>query len=390
MQSNNLIRICAAGAGKTYSICHEAIHEAESKRTLIITYTNRGINSIRKELCYANRGVLPVNVDAVTWYTFLLKEMIKPYQTELYGINELNGLNFLMMHEVNYAKKGTKARYVDKSFYVRAEVASELAIELNSRTNGAVLDRLERIYSHIYIDEVQDMAGYDLNLIELLMRSGLSVTIVGDGKQATFQTHYARKNKNKSGQNFWDFFAAACKQNLAKIQCNLMSRRFNGEICNYANRIYPNNNNISTLMNTITGHDGVFLIRKSDVGVYYNCFTPVVLKYDIKTDTLGYTSYNFGECKGMTFDRILIFPNKTMLAFLKKGTPLKSPQKYYVAVTRPRYSIAIVVDKFPNNTAYEFQKLKLIGTQIDVLHVIPNKQFDINSHVFEIKTDVRE
>ncbi len=35
------------------------------------------------------------------------------------------------------------------------------------------------------------------------------------------------------------------------------------------------------------------------------------------------------------------------------GKPLNSPEKYYVAATRPRYSLAIVIDKPPKSSVFE-------------------------------------
>jgi len=63
-------------------------------------------------------------------------------------------------------------------------------------------------------------------------------------------------------------------------------------------------------------------------------------------------AFIYGECKGMTFDRILLYPTKPLTAFLS-GKKLDSQEKYYVAVTRPRFSLAIVVDKLPTGTTFE-------------------------------------
>ncbi|MGN0194768.1 MAG: UvrD-helicase domain-containing protein [Pseudoramibacter sp.] len=359
MQCDNLIRVCAAGAGKTYKICHEALHMAKNTHSIIITYTNRGIESVKNELIKANSGVLSDNIDVMTWYSFLLREMIKPYQSELFEINQLCGLNFRLMHKRNYQKKENPLRYVDSKFNVRAEQASALAIELNIRTQGAVINRLARIYDHIFIDEVQDMAGYDLDLIRLLIVSKIPITIVGDEKQAIFQTHYSRKNANKSGKNVWKFFSSLKNKGLVVVEKNLYSRRFNERICNFANSIYSDANNISTCMKEKTKHDGVFLVLKKDVNQYYQRFHPVVLRYDVKTNTMEYRAYNFGECKGLTFDRVLIFPNKAFLNFVLKNQKLKSPTKYYVAATRAKYSIAIVINNI--NSIRRYKEKVLLG-----------------------------
>ena len=128
-------------------------------------------------------------------------------------------------------------------------------------------------------------------------------------------------------------------------------------------------------MKVKTEHDGVFHIRHEDVNAYCQYFHPVVLKYDKKTDTYGLESFNFGECKGDTFDRVLIFPNVPLKKLLLKGEKLSSPEKYYVAVTRPRYSIAIVMDeKPPRKEEFEKVTLNLNGQAIKAFHWIPSEE----------------
>ncbi len=61
----------------------------------------------------------------------------------------------------------------------------------------------------------------------------------------------------------------------------------------------------------------------------------------------GHDALNFGESKGMTFDRVLIFPHKKGGDWLKSGNfdyIEKSAAKLYVGVTRARYSVAFVYD----------------------------------------------
>lgn len=355
MQSNNIIKIEAAGAGKTYSICECALkvteNETNAKRVLIISYTNRGIDAIKTEIKKQNMGALSNKIDVMSWYTFLLGEMIKPYQSFLFDINEIKSLDFSEVYgKINYKKKGRKARYINSHGDIRSNYASELILYLDDISNSRVVNRLQEMYSHIFIDEVQDMAGYDLNIIEVLMKSNISIICVGDNKQATFKTNNSTKNKKMTGTNIWMFFKNMVNEGIAKIEKKLVSRRFNRKICSFANEVYSNENNMTTSMSDVTEHDGVVLIAKDDLAKYYNYFCPTVLRYDKKTDTGEYLSYNFGECKGMTFDRVIIFPNGPFKDFLLKEKVLKSPQKYYVAATRAKYSIAFVLDKLPEET----------------------------------------
>lgn len=57
---------------------------------------------------------------------------------------------------------------------------------------------------------------------------------------------------------------------------------------------------------------------------------------------------NFGEVKGMTFDRVLIFPHKKGRQWLASGdyTYVRdSAAKMYVGITRARHSVAFVFDE---------------------------------------------
>jgi DNA helicase-2/ATP-dependent DNA helicase PcrA len=53
---------------------------------------------------------------------------------------------------------------------------------------------------------------------------------------------------------------------------------------------------------------------------------------------------NYGESKGLGFDRVLIYPTKPILDFILNNKDLDgmSRAKFYVAITRARYSVGIV------------------------------------------------
>lgn len=364
----NTVRLAAAGAGKTWQICNSAIAFAQSNgasRVLLISYTNKGIDSIKGELEKQNAGVIPANITVLTWYQFLLRELIRPYQTYIAGINEIKSLDFSLEHTANYAKAGTKARYITRGKNVRSEEASNLLLLLNQKSGQLPIKRLEKVYSCIYFDEIQDLAGRDIEVLELLLSSNIDVVCVGDNKQSTFQTHSTRTNRAKTGKNIFDYFYSLEKSGIVQIEEALCSRRFNPAICQFANLVYPNSKNITTIMNETTEHDGVFIISKMDAMKYYSYYHPHELRYSIKTtDICGPFATNFGECKGKTFDRCMIYPTEPFIKFLK-GKKLASPEKYYVAVTRARYSNAIVVDTLFGAVGFEKCKIKIGGETID-------------------------
>jgi len=50
MQSKNNIHLACAGAGKTYNIAKDILSLHSHKKILVVTYTNRGIESLINEI----------------------------------------------------------------------------------------------------------------------------------------------------------------------------------------------------------------------------------------------------------------------------------------------------------------------------------------------------
>ena len=109
----------------------------------------------------------------------------------------------------------------------------------------------------------------------------------------------------------------------------------------------------------------VVKVYYKDFENYFKIYKPTILKFDARTKT-DYNSLNFGQCKGMTFDRVAIFPNKKYKEFLQNGTSLDSPCKYYVSATRAKYSIVFVVEKLFENDRFKYMNIKLEDSSIKV------------------------
>jgi superfamily I DNA/RNA helicase len=208
MQLDKVI-MAAAGSGKTYKICEHAKKNQKDnkKKILLVTYTNKGVEAIKIEYRKQNQGIIDKNIVIQSWYQFILAELIKPYQSYIVdGVNYIEGLDFSNMYGiVNYKSIGTKERYLSGR-NIKANFASEMSIQANTKSNGKVINRLEQIYSHIYIDEVQDMTGYDLEIFDMFFESSINITLVGDYKQATYCTHNSTKHKKVTGTCIIDSF----------------------------------------------------------------------------------------------------------------------------------------------------------------------------------------
>lgn len=369
MQLNNIVIMAAAGAGKTHDICKEVIENAKTtnKKILITTYTNKGIESIEKEYKKQNNGVIDKNVVVLSWFQFLLRELVKPYQSSILNkINIINSIDFNHQYGyINFNSRGTLKHYMFTN-NILSNTVSEFAIDSNIKSNNKVMQRLEEIYSHIYIDEIQDLAGEDIEILNLFFNSKIQIQCVGDVKQSTYTTYNAKKNKKITGIHLIDFFKELERKGIITLLFNNKTRRFGREICEFSNSICNDKNNrIKSDKIYKEENQGVYLLDKKDFENYFKIYKPTILKFDAKTK-IDYDSLNFGQCKGMTFDRVAIFPNKKYKEFLQKGKSLDSPCKYYVSATRAKYSIVFVVEKLFENDNFKYTNMSLGDNSIKV------------------------
>ena len=95
---------------------------------------------------------------------------------------------------------------------------------------------------------------------------------------------------------------------------------------------------------------------------YCEKFSPTILRWDGAI----FPEWNYGKSKGLTFDRVLIYPTQSIEKWLKDNNTALKPSsrcKFYVAITRARYSAGIVYDY---NDADEFEGIEKYGTNVHV------------------------
>lgn len=338
------IVLAAAGSAKTQMILDRVLANP-GRSALITTYTTENLAQITRRLEKASEGVVPSHVTVMTWFSLLVNHAIRPYQRSVFDqSNFINAFNFLGKRS-QYTRKDESARYfLDGNRDVYRDGAADLACEVDVRSGGLVCQRLAAMFDDIYIDELQDLAGYDLNFLELLLGSDATVVAVGDSRQQTFVTNDSRKNKAFKGDGLVEWVKA--RADLCKLEFRNECYRSNQQICDFADSMFPSHPKTVSRNETVTGHDGIFMITRAEVPTYYAHHHPVVLRYRRDFDTLGLPAKNFGVAKGSTYDRTLIFCTRPMLKCLSEGdaTKLTSKEKFYVAVTRARFSVAFVID----------------------------------------------
>lgn len=346
MPSANRISLASAGSGKTTAIVEEACRSP--LRSALITYTLNG----RRELsdrAYQHFGAIPPNVSIGTWYSFVLAHFVRPYQNHFCRGPRVGAINFKRVPDElrrRFGKADTERFFFSSPGRIWRDRVTDFACQVIDKTDGLPLRRIERIFGRVYIDEAQDLSGWDLDLIQHLLKSTTEIVLVGDHRQATYSTNDNQKNKPYAGQNIVKKFVEWERAGLAEIQHRAVSRRCNRAICDFADRLFPDSPKAESLNAEVTGHDGVFLLTAADLARYCQTFSPQPLRYSKATTVPHGKPLNFGDVKGMTFDRTIIYPHGTFQKFLKTGRlELKghSLTRTYVAVTRARHSVAIVV-----------------------------------------------
>ena len=388
--TNNKLIIAAAGSGKTTFLVDEALKQKNGK-VLITTYTQANEAEIRKKIIEKNKCI-PENATVQTWFSFLLKHGVRPFQGTLFE-KKINGLILVNSQSGLKAYKSqcqdckqerivkgncTKCKnpiyfgeekeferhYFTKALKIYSDKLSKFVFRCNEKSGGSVVDRISRIYSHIYIDEVQDLAGYDLELLKLLFACNSAILLVGDPRQGTYSTNSAPKNKQFKKAKVINYFFQDKSININTDQTSLLTNyRCNKPICDLSNKLFADFQATTSGNNTVTEHDGVFFIKEKDIETYLQKFQALQLRDSKKKEVNeSYRVMNFGEAKGLSFDRVLIYPTKPFLDWLKdSNTQLAetSRSKFYVAITRARHSVAIVNDKENINNEIQHHKIGL-------------------------------
>jgi len=257
-------------------------------------------------------------------------------------------INFPDGRSVRYARYADTERYFFKNGdEIYSDKISRFVIDSEKNSNGLVTRRLSDIYEEIYIDEFQDLAGYDLDLLEVFLKAGIRLVIVGDPRQCTYITNNSAKNSQYRGIGVLNLVRKWETNNLCQIENHTISHRCNQQICDFADMLWPDTKKTVSRNRATTGHDGIFVVSEDSVSEYVKRYRPVLLRYDRRAKTYGYPALNFGNAKGLEFDRVFIIPHRPIKNYLTSGDVNDvsgSLEKFYVAVTRAKYSVAFLYD----------------------------------------------
>ncbi|MGL5376734.1 MAG: UvrD-helicase domain-containing protein [Cetobacterium sp.] len=364
MNKSKLI-ISGAGVGKTTYLVKKAI-ELKKERIAIVTFTEANEVEIRKKFFELN-GVIPFNIAIETWFSFCIKHGIKPYKGELFEelfTKDIKGMVFsegnsslIKLSNRNMQKKSTELRYYfNKDFKIYSDKISKFISECNKKSNGKVINRLVENFDYIFFDEIQDFVGYDLEIISDIINSKIKILMVGDPRQTTYSTHNENKNKKYINGKIKEYLIDKFKKKLeTRVEIDEKSlnnsHRNNLKICNLANKLYPEFKKVQPCdccHDRSLNDDGIHFIKKNEIDEYLQKYNPIQIKWDNRVKVnKKYKSINFGNSKGLTYDRVLIYPTLEMKKWIKDNNyTLKdiTRAKFYVGITRARHSVGIVLN----------------------------------------------
>jgi DNA helicase-2/ATP-dependent DNA helicase PcrA len=342
----NTLTLAVAGGRKTQGVVDACLQAQAGHRALVLTYTTANQESVMARLAPWQPSATSIAVSG--WFSFLLSHWIRPYLPRLFPGRTLRGMQF--EGDGGRYATGDKRHLTEEGLAYRWHLAS-LAVKVDEASGGAVLDRLGRIYDRIWIDEIQDLNGYDLVVLERLMDAGIEVKMVGDVRQAILQTNIRDpKYKQYKGVAIKDWFDLQVKARRLKIVQRTTTWRCNQAIATLADSIFGPDWGFEPTISAnevASGHDGLFAVTPDHAAAYVEAYGPLCLRRNASSArTLALPFVNIGMAKGLEREHVLIAPTAAMREFFQHGTPLEPAAacSLYVAVTRARSSVAVLAE----------------------------------------------
>jgi len=186
----------------------------------------------------------------------------------------------------------------------------------------------------------------------MLLDSSIPIDMVGDVRQAVIATNErGRKNKSFMCMGIWDWFRKAEKSGRLAITQQTQTWRCRPEIAEFADALFDASCGFDPTVSpntAVTGHDGLFLVRREDVPSYLADYDRLFVRHSANSARNEPSVFlNYRASKGLTCERVLVWPTANAEKLIMRGVPLegRAACDLYVAVTRARQSVAFVMDQ---------------------------------------------
>ena len=330
---DKLLTFAVAGAGKTTRLVSSL---EDGKRSLILTYTTANIENLRRKVI-DRYGFVPETVTISPYFSFIFSFCLRPFLSDKLSIE---GINYKHV-EQNFSTKTSVEHYMDGSNRIRsARIVKAIEVFGYER---ALVDRINKYYDCVYVDEVQDLASRDFDFLRILAQTRAHVELIGDFFQHTYDSSRDQNYRNNLFSDLtnykrllWDFgYSAHPVQLTHSYRC---SKSLSEYITNTLGiKIDSHSERVTEVTYVEDEASGVELFRD-----------PNIVKLFYKEHSqFGCFSRNWGECKGEDgYLDVCLVLNKSSEALYKKGrlhqsAPL-TKNKLYVAMTRARGNLYLV------------------------------------------------
>lgn len=314
-----------AGSGKTRYIIESLDLDT---RIAIITYT------ITNQIELKNRiikkfGRLPDNIHVFGLFQFLYSFCLRPYYCE----KKLKGIDF-NNHNTFRDFNGD---------YIYSNKISKVLI------NGEreYINRINRFFDVIYIDEFQDLTAYDFEFALSLIECSIKVVFLGD----FFQKTYSSSQVGNKGSRIHSSFEL-WKKKLSAFE--------------WEDRILSNSVRCPIkVCDFIRNEMGINIKGTKDLPIEIKELTEIdeivtVLEDDAIKKLFYQKSYeypcnakNWGDSKGSEYESVcVVINNTTYKAYQKNNLSSLVPQtlsKFYVACTRTKGNLYFIEEKKVKN-----------------------------------------
>lgn len=329
--------LAVAGAGKTTEIINNI---KKDDKTLIITYTENNYNILKNNVIKKFKGI-PDNIKIYTYFTFLYRFCFLPLKKgfKVKGLDfNIKPYKYIKSKDINYYYNS----FSKKMYHNRlAKICLDYFIE-------DIIKRIEKYFNYIYIDEIQDFASHDFNLLLSIIKANCNILLVGDFYQHTFDTS-RDGNVNTNLYNNYDNYINKIKMSDSKIKVDTInfvkSKRCSKQTCAFITeyleiKIESYNNNESEIKEICDLNEIDRIINDDSI---VKLFYQNSKKFDIKNGN------NWGNSKGNTYINICVILNKNSYEKYKnhklKELPPATKNKLYVALSRAINNVYIIEEK---------------------------------------------
>lgn len=326
--------LSVAGSGKTSHLVEKLNVKS---RALLVTYTDNNVEHLKQSVI-RKFGYIPSGITVLSYFSFLYSFCYKPF---LSLVCPSRGLTFERAEINNYYSSDSKEYYVCSNGLL---YSNRLALLIKNTCLPDVVMRLDKYYDSFYIDEVQDMAGYDFDLIVSLKTTKCSRLYVGDFFQHSVDSSRSGTKNQNLHKDYTNYKAAFVKEGF-DVDENTLSRtyRCGPAICDFVTRnlgiqIASNKTDDLSIIELVEDHGRINEIIEN----------PFIIKLLYK-ESYKYKciSMNWGESKGLDcYQDVCVILNKKTYEYMRKGMLDKlssvTKNKLYVALTRAHRNVYLI------------------------------------------------